>query len=111
MRLVRTLDLDERFTERKTVALLDKDGRLSIDDVRAAEMQSYDTLASIYGLYMTRSSNATLAEFAFVLNWAELSDEDKQAKYSKYASHELSFFVSRKDPKFFKTAIRAAPFP
>ena len=105
MRLARTLDLDGRFTERKTVSLLDQDDRLSIDDVRAAEMQSYDTLASVYALYMTRSNNPTLAEFGFVLNWATLTDEQKQAKYSKYASHELSFFLSRKDPEFFKTTI------
>ncbi len=105
LRLARTLDLDGRFTERKTVSLLDADDRLSIDDVRAAEMQSYDTLGSVYALYMTRSSNSTLAEFGFVLNWATLTDEQKQAKYSEYASHELSFFLSRKDPEFFKTAI------
>jgi len=105
MRLVRTLELDKRFTERKTVSLLDTDDGLSIDDVRAAEMQSYDTLASVYSLYMTRSNNPTLAEFGFVLDWNTLSDEQKQTKYSKYASHELSFFLSRKDPKFFKAAI------
>ena len=105
MRLARTLDLDGRFTERKTVSLLDKDDRLSIDDVRAAEMQSYDTLASVYGLYMTRTNNATLAEFGFVLNWATLTDQQKQAKYSKYASHELSFFLSRKAPEFFKATV------
>jgi len=105
MRLAVTLELDKHFTERKTVSLLNKDGRLSIDDVRAAEMQSYDTLASVYSLYMTRSNNPTLAKFGFVLDWGKLSDEDKQAKYSKYASHELSFFLSRKDPEFFKAAI------
>jgi hypothetical protein len=105
MRLARTLDLGDRFTERKSVSLLDQDDRLSIDDVRAAEMQSYDTLASVYGLYMTRTNNATLAEFGFVLSWATLTDQQKQAKYSKYASHELSFFLSRKDPEFFKTTI------
>jgi len=105
MRLARTLDLEGRFTERKTVSLLDQDDRLSIDDVRAAEMQAYDTLASVYSLYMTRTNNATLAEFGFVLDWATLTDEQKQAKYSKYASHELSFFLSRKDPEFFKTTI------
>jgi hypothetical protein len=105
MRLVRTLDLDSRFTERKTVSLLDQDDRLSIGDVRAAEMQAYDTLSSIYGLYMTRSNNATLAEFGFVLDWASLTDEQKRAKYSEYASHELSFYLSRKDPEFYQATI------
>jgi len=105
LRLASTLDLNDRFTERKTVSLLDQDDKLSIDDVRAAEMQSYDTLGSVYALYMTRSSNPTLAEFGFVLNWATLTAEQKRAKYSQYASHELSFFLNRKDPEFFKATV------
>ena len=36
-----------------------------------------------------------------MLQWPKLKDEDKLAKYSEYACHELSFFLSRKDPEFF----------
>ena len=32
--------------------------------------------------------------------------EEKQSIYSKYACHELSFFISRKDPVFFKEVVR-----
>ena len=92
LRLAQTLDIDEHFTERKAVALLQKGDTLAIPDVRAAEMQVYDTLGSIYSLYMTRTNNATLAEFGFLLNWGDMEDEAKRAKYSRYASHELSFF-------------------
>ncbi len=105
LRLAQPLQIDKHFTERKEVALLVKGGELAIPDVRAAEMQAYDTLGSVYSLYMTRTGNATLAEFGFVLEWDALDSEIKRAKYSEYASHELSFFLSRKDPDFFETAI------
>ena len=108
LRLARPLDVDQHFTERKEVALLMEGDDLSIPDVRAAEMQAYDTLQSVYSLYMTRTNNPTLAEFAFILDWDDLDDDERRAKYSKYASHELSFYLSRKDPEFFDEII--APY-
>ena len=38
-------------------------------------------------------------------NWPGLDDAAKRDKYSKYACHELNFFLSRKDPEFFKTTV------
>ncbi|MCO6048097.1 hypothetical protein NG895_29700 [Aeoliella sp. ICT_H6.2] len=105
LRLAKPLDLKKHFTERKEVALLGEGDQLEIPDVRAAEMQGYDTLASIYSLYMTRSGNPTLAEFAFVLKWDALDAAEQRSEYSKYASHELSFYLSRKDPEFFEQVI------
>ncbi len=105
LRLAAPLDLEKHFTERKEVALLKQGDELAIADVRAAEMQDYDTLASVYSLYMTRSGDATLAEFAFVIDWDSLEEQEKRARYSKYASHELSFYLSRKAPEFFEAVI------
>jgi hypothetical protein len=105
LRLARPLEIAKHFTQRKEVALLNQGGRLAIPDVRAAEMQAYDTLGSVYSLHMTLTQNPTLAEFGFLLDWNTLEDEEKRAKYSKYASHELNFFLSRKDPKFYQKVI------
>ena len=105
LRLAHPLDIQRHFTERKEVALLGQGDLLDIPDVRAAEMQEYDTLESVYSLYMTRTGNPTLAEFGFVLNWDSMDDAEQRSKYSKYASHELSFYLSRKDPEFFKQVI------
>src|SRR5262249_13958172 len=57
-------------------------------------------------LYSTLSHDPKLAEFAFVLNWPKLKPEEKQTLYSKYASHELSFFLAKKDPEFLKKTIQ-----
>ncbi|QDU58972.1 hypothetical protein [Aeoliella mucimassa] len=105
LRLATTLELDKHFTERKEVALLAPGDTLKIPDVRAAEMQEYDTLESIYSLYVTKTHDSVLNEFAFVLKWDSLTTEQQRAKYSKYASHELNFFLSRKDPEFFKQVV------
>ena len=40
------------------------------------------------------------------MTWPTLKLEEKRALYLKYASHELHFFLYKKDPEFFKTAIR-----
>ena len=43
-----------------------------------------------------------------VLQRPELDEAKKQELYAKYASHEMSFFLSRKDPAFFTRVI--APY-
>src|SRR6185436_17676481 len=47
-----------------------------------------------------------LIEFGFVLNWPKLKPEEQRTQYSKYACHELNFFLFKKDPKFFATVVK-----
>jgi hypothetical protein len=60
----------------------------------------------VYALYATLSKDPKLAEFSFILNWPKLKPQEKRAQYSKYASHELNFFLAKKDPVFFKEVVR-----
>ena len=39
------------------------------------------------------------------MNWDQLKPEEKRAKYSKYACHELNYFLLRKDPAFFESVV------
>ena len=75
-------------------------------NVAGSRFEAYDSLAKVNGLYATLSRDANLAEFAFVLNWPTFKPEEKRAKYSKYACHELDFFLSKKDPAFFQAVVR-----
>ena len=102
------LDPAKHFTEQKQVSVVETGQVLTLDDVGSGLVEPYDTLGRAYALYTTLSGNARLAEFRFILNWPALKPEEKRANYSKYACHELSFFLSRKDPEFFKTVI--APY-
>ena len=105
-RLVRNLDPVKPFAQKKEVTVLEKGKALTLADVLTSEVETYDTLGGIHSLFMTLSGDEHLAEFAWVLQWPKLKDEEKLAKYSEYACHELSFFLSRKDPEFFAKVIK-----
>jgi hypothetical protein len=105
LRLAAGLDPAKHYTEQKQITLVEAGKALAIDDVGASNVEPYDTLAKLHGLFSTLSGDPRLAEFRFILDWPKLKPEEKRANYSKYACHELSFFLSRKDPEFFKTVI------
>jgi hypothetical protein len=63
-------------------------------------------LGSVHRFFLTLKNDPTLREFSFITEWDSLAVEEKQSIYSKYACHELSFFISRKDPVFFKEVVR-----
>ncbi|MBT7299006.1 MAG: hypothetical protein HN849_05825, partial [Victivallales bacterium] len=63
-------------------------------------------LSDAYSLLKTLNDDKTLAEFEFVCRWPKLSDEEKLTLYGKYACHELSFFVYRKDRPFFDKVVK-----
>ena len=106
LRLANALDAAGHFTEQKKITVAPKGKAFVLSDVTTSEFEAYDTLARVYALYATLSGDATLAEFGWVLAWPKLQDAEKREKYSKYACHELSFFLSRKDPAFFAAVIK-----
>ena len=106
LRLEPGLDLDEHFTEKKQVSPLQTGEAIEIEDITTSELELYDSLSRVYKLFTTLSGDAHLTEFAFVLDWPSQSDEQKRAKYSEFACHELSLFIARKDPDFFRTVVQ-----
>lgn len=106
LRLLRNLDPVKPFTQKKEVTVLTHGKALTVADVLTGELETYDTLASVHALFATLSGNGHLAKFAWVLGWPKLKDDEKQAKYSEFACHELNFFLSRKDPAFFDKIVK-----
>jgi hypothetical protein len=106
LRLRLGLDPLGHFTEKKEVALLEPGQKIDIADLTASKLETYDTLARVFGLYRTLSGLATLDAFEFILRWPKLSDDEKRAKYGEFACHELHFFLSRKDPDFFRKIVQ-----
>ena len=106
LRLRTGLDSKEHFTQQKQVSVLEQGKPFVLADFVGSRFEAYDSLAKVYGLYMTLSKDAKLAEFSFILNWPKLKPEEKRKLYSQYACHELSFFLFKKDPEFFKTVIQ-----
>ncbi len=93
------------FTQQKQVSVLPPGQPFVLEDVAGSRFEAYDSLAKVYGLYATLSKDPKLAEFAFLLTWPKLKPEEKRALYSKYASHELHFFLAKKDPAFFRAVV------
>ena len=83
-------------------------GGLAFADVTTSRFEICDTLAKAYRLLATLGGNPAFEEFSFVANWPDLDPSEKQRQYSKYACHELSFFLYHKDPDFFRSTI--APY-
>lgn len=100
------LNPSKHFTQRKQVTVLEPGKRFVLADVTDSRFEAYDSLAKVYSLYTTLSKDPKLVEFAFLLNWPKLKPEEKRELYSKYACHELHFFLFRKDPAFFAQVVK-----
>ncbi len=106
LRLLRGLDPQQSFSQQKQITLINKGETFAVDDIRTAKFELYDSLSKVYRLYETLQPHPHLDEFRFVLRWDQISDVEQRELYSKYACHELSFYLSRKDPEFFETVIQ-----
>ncbi|MCA9079854.1 MAG: DUF4200 domain-containing protein [Planctomycetaceae bacterium] len=106
LRLADGLDPGRHFTRRKEIHIVPAGQAFTVHDLATAKLEVYDSLARVHGLYAALTQDAQLAEFAFLLQWPDLEPERKRELYSQYASHELSFFLFKKDPEFFRTVIQ-----
>ncbi|MHB8861931.1 MAG: hypothetical protein ACYC6N_05975 [Pirellulaceae bacterium] len=105
LRLARGLDPQQHFTQQKLVSLVAAGETFRVEDITTTRFEIYDSLAKVYALMVTLSSNPHLVEFGFLTNWDQLKPEEQRANYSKYACHELNYFLLRKDPAFFETVV------
>ena len=113
-RLARNLDPAKPFTQKKEITVLDTGKSLTLADILTSELETYDTLSGIYSMLITLDDHnpllpggdRSLDKFAFILNWPELTNAEKLAKYGEFASHELNFFLYRKDKPFFDQVIK-----
>ncbi len=106
LRLKDGLDPARHFAQQQQVTVVEPGKPLEVADIGASRFQVYDSLPKVYGLFATLSKDPKLAEFAFVTTWPAKKPEEKRALYSKYACHELNFFLAKRDPEFFAAVVR-----
>ena len=106
LRLAKGLDPEQHVAEQKQITVVRTGQEFVLEDVTTSRFEVYDTLEKVYRLYVTLSGDPTLIEFGFITRWPELKDDEKRELFSKYACHELSFFLSKKDPEFFEAVVR-----
>ena len=102
------LDPAKPFAEQKIITPLATQGSLTIGDATTARFETCDTVAKAYRLLATLGGTPVFEEFSFVANWPSLDSREQRRLYSKYACHELNFFLHEKDPAFFRSVI--APY-
>lgn len=107
-RFVLGLDPDKRYARKKEITFVDKEDSFEITDVATGEFELVDNLPSVYRLFVSLTNDPKLNEFRFILTWKDKKLSDKLELYSKYACHELNFFLYKKDPKFFDAVV--APY-
>ena len=105
LRLAGGLDPAAHYTQRKQISIVRTGEVFQLPDVTSSRFETYDSLARVYGLLATLNSDPKWTEFQFLLNWPEMTEADKREKYSKYACHELNFFLCQKDPEFFQHVV------
>ncbi len=106
LRLLTGLDPQGHFTQQKQITIAPVGQVFLLNDITTSKFEAYDQLARVYGLFLTLNHDPMLVEFSFLLNWPKLKPEEKRTLYSKHASHELSFFLFKKDPEFFAAVIK-----
>ncbi len=106
LRLADGLDPRKHVAQQDEITLLPPEKPFTLEDAVSTRFETYGDLGRVFTLLTTLSSNPTLAEFSFVLEWPTFDAAKKQEMYSKYACHELSFFLSRKDPEFFRAVVQ-----
>ncbi|MBF0502442.1 MAG: hypothetical protein HQM09_20055 [Candidatus Riflebacteria bacterium] len=106
LRLTRGLDPQQHFTERKNVTAIVGSGPFVLNDITTSKMEVYDSLGTVYRLFGGIRQDEAMTEFSFILEWPDLKPERKRELYSRYACHELSYFLYKKDPEFFKTVVK-----
>ena len=106
-RLTKALDPKQHFRQSREIELLTAGQTLTVGDIASSRFQIYDGLADVFALYRGVSNDADkLREFRFTMDWLGKKEDEKKSLYSKYACHELSFFIFKKDAKFFQTVVR-----
>jgi prepilin-type processing-associated H-X9-DG protein len=105
LRQIAGLDPAKTFSEQKIITPVAAKSALVIGDATTARFETCDTIAKAYRILSTLNGNPTFGEFSFITTWPTLEAKEKRRLYSKYACHELSFFLYHKDPEFFKTVI------
>ncbi|MDF1825154.1 MAG: hypothetical protein P1U68_10960 [Verrucomicrobiales bacterium] len=106
LRLERSFDEKKSYTQQRKVTLLHAGESLTIDDLRSAELEVYDTLSEVYSTLLAINSDPDFTRFGFVTKWPSLEDSEKRRLYAKFASHELHVFLAEKDKDFFEKVVR-----
>ena len=97
---------NDHYRQENSIKIYDDLSRFNKKDIAVSDYETYSSAAEVFALYKAINGDAKLDEFRFLLSWDQLEDVEKKHKYSRYASHELNFYLYHRDKKFFDTNIK-----
>lgn len=105
-----SLDAKKHFMEARRIDFVDIGAKVevSVEAGAGTEATMLDSLRRVHALFRSLTSDADLAEFAFILDWPDKKPEEKLKLYSEHACHELHLFLYEKDADFFRQVV--APY-
>ncbi|QTA81813.1 rubredoxin-like domain-containing protein [Desulfonema limicola] len=106
LRMAETFDSGTNLVEQKKIGLFQAGETFSLENNNTSQYRIFDSIDKVYKLFSTPGSNPDLKEFEFIVKWPGLTQKEKQEKYSKYACHELNFFIYHKDRPFFDQTVK-----
>lgn len=106
LRLAKGLDPRQHFALEKQITVAAANELLTIDSLGSGRYQLFDSLQQVYEFYRTLLPNGELDEFRFIVDWPGLTDKEKRDHYSRFACHELNFFLAQQDPEFFAAVVQ-----
>jgi hypothetical protein len=98
----------KNYSECRGAINVAKHETLTIKDLTSTEVMlvdSLDRVAAIQKKLAVGSSKAYCADFDFLSEWGTYSNDEKNAKYSKFFCHELNMYIKYKDPTYFKSVV------
>jgi len=75
-------------------------------EITGKQWEAFATVEKLCRLYSTIAENHLFDEFRFIANWHEQGTAEKARLYTRYACHELNFFLYKKDPQFFADVVK-----
>ena len=109
VRLAKGLDPAKHFVRARRITALQPGEAFKVEDLSASQFMVYDSLGMAFDLLRSllgaKGLAGALDNFSFLKDWASLPPAVKRGNYSKFACHELNFFLHRKDPEFFKAVV------
>jgi len=109
--LLKTLDLNQNYTELRICEIINKETEYIIEDIFNNNYKLIDSLEKVinFQTYFLNDNNnemkKKLEEYKFIFEFDKLSLEKQKEKISQYFSNEFNFYIFMKFPKIFEELI------
>ena len=98
------LDPEQHYCQTLVTAPVKEFEAVTIEDIASVEMQVVDSVQKVEEAYKALGGN-WVRDWEFLTQWSRLNEEEKGLKYWEFASHELNFFLWRKDREYFNRVV------